>query len=406
MKYAVLIFAILSLTFTRIITVVIHEMGHGIAGLILLKGQIEIYIGSYGDPNKGIHFKIGRLTIHFKYNPLLWHSGMCVSAGDASFVRRCLVTLAGPLASLIMILVCIYIISSDMHGIFKLISFFLCFSSLQDLFLNLVPSRTPILLHDGAEINNDGKSLKMLMKYRGIYDELIILNQYYNNNETDKGIEFFNKLGKKKKHVDIQRIGIGLYIKNHQYSKAIEMCNELEGNISLNSDDYCNYALAFTQSGEHTRAVELYNKSLQLNPNNFYSLNNKGYTLNMIGQYIEAITDFDKALEVNSNFAYAYNNRGLAKLMLGNEEQGLADINKSLELNDKNAYAYMNLGIYHKMKGELEKSLELFSVAKSYDERTHGLEKLSAEVENKVKVSKHNGYDATSKLEKMDKDDV
>lgn len=64
--------------FTRVLTTTIHELGHYIAGSVFLKGNYTIFIGSYGDPSKGFHFKIGNLKVHFKYNPILWQYGLCV----------------------------------------------------------------------------------------------------------------------------------------------------------------------------------------------------------------------------------------------------------------------------------------------------------------------------------------
>ncbi len=45
------------------ITVLLHELGHAIPALILTRQKVSIYIGSYGDPDKSLHFRIGLLEL-------------------------------------------------------------------------------------------------------------------------------------------------------------------------------------------------------------------------------------------------------------------------------------------------------------------------------------------------------
>jgi len=68
---------VITLSVLRPLTTFIHEMGHAIPSLLYTKGIVTIYVGSYGDPDKSIHFTVGRLKVYFKYNPLLWDSGLC-----------------------------------------------------------------------------------------------------------------------------------------------------------------------------------------------------------------------------------------------------------------------------------------------------------------------------------------
>ncbi len=374
--------------FTRVVTVIIHELGHALAGLILFKGQISIYVGSYGDPQKGIHFNIARLKIHFKYNPLLWNHGLCTSKStQMTFVQGYVFTLAGPLASLLVSIACLYIlITPESHGALKLVCLFLFLSSIVDFFQNICPNKKPIMLHDGTLTYNDGHSLRLLREYRDVYKEITLLSQYYTNNEIETGISFFENEYSKKPDPNIFRLGIALTMKGEYFKKAVDMFTEFSAKYELNAEDYCNYALAYSYLGQHQIALDLYERSLNLNAQAFYSLNNRGYTLNILERYEEAITDFNKALELNPNFAYAYNNRGLSKIKLGDIQDGLNDIEKSIEIDDKNSYAYKNLGIYHKDKGEHSEAMKLFSKAKHLDPKTDGLYQLMEETAMEIKA--------------------
>ncbi len=372
---------------TRVVTVVIHEMGHALAGLVLLSGVISIYIGSYGDPKKGVHFGIGRLKIHFRYNPLLWNHGVCVSnSTQTSLLRSYIFTLAGPLASLLTAITCLYLlISPDSHGSVKLIAVFLLFSSLQDFFQNIRPSENPILLYDGSLTYNDGQTLKLLRSYKNAYKELVTLNHFHTNGQVKKGIEFFEDVYSRKKEPNLLRMGMSLYMEDENYSKTIALFDQLKVMTNLTSDDYCRHALAHSHSDDHSKALELYNESLKMDPTNFYALNNRGYTLNIFGHYENAIKDFNRAIELDPKSSHAYNNRGLSKIKMGNETEGLGDIKISMEMDDKNSYAYKNLGIYHKDRGELEKAMEFFLKAKNMDPKTHDLSDLILEMESQIK---------------------
>lgn len=131
MELPIILIVVFSLIiFTRILTVVVHEMGHAIVGLILFRNDIEVYIGSHGNPEKGLHFKIGRMKVHFKYNPFLWSHGLCISGTrEMSFWQGYIFTLAGPLNSLLITIVCFFtLFYPHIHSSLKIIALFLLFS--------------------------------------------------------------------------------------------------------------------------------------------------------------------------------------------------------------------------------------------------------------------------------------
>ena len=59
--------AILVIILIKQSTTFFHEMGHAIPALIFTKKSVTVYIGSYGDISKTTQFKLGRLTIYFKW---------------------------------------------------------------------------------------------------------------------------------------------------------------------------------------------------------------------------------------------------------------------------------------------------------------------------------------------------
>ena len=98
-------------------------------------------------------------------------------------------------------------------------------------------------------------------------------------------------------------------------------------------------------SGQYERAIEDYNKAIELNPNfaNAYKCHGDAYYLleqyeRAIEDYNKAIEDYNKAIELNPNFADAYKWRGDAYYLLEQYERAIEDLSKAIELGDANAF--------------------------------------------------------------------
>jgi hypothetical protein len=141
-----------SLAIVRVLTTTVHEMGHAMFGLLFLKGDLDVYIGSYGQPDKGKHFKIGRIRFHFVYAPFSLAECVFVSPRQGTTYRKdFLITLGGPLASLVTAMGYAYMaIASSLPEVYKMVFYVLMGSSVLDFWYNIKPSTEPIELHDGT----------------------------------------------------------------------------------------------------------------------------------------------------------------------------------------------------------------------------------------------------------------
>jgi len=57
-------------------------------------------------------------------------------------------------------------------------------------------------------------------------------------------------------------------------------------------------------------SIECYDKSLQINPNDHITWNNKGGSLHEQGKLNESIECYEKSLQINPNYHIAWNNKG------------------------------------------------------------------------------------------------
>lgn len=364
-------------------------MGHAIPSLLFTKDTVAIYIGSYGDLDKSIHFRIGRLEIYFKYNPLLWELGLCThhNSKDVTITMQIIIILMGPVASLIIGIISSYITYISTNNSIMFISFMFALSSFLDFYYNIVPDHQVIKLHNGDEIYNDGHQLKLLLKYRKFpkdYDKSV---EYYNNQEFEKSGILFEKIINAGSDQDfVYRLAISSYLCLKNYNKANEINKAFNKKYkkSLNSQDLLNNGLIGSYKGRLEQSIKDYTQSLQLDPNNTISLNNRGYAYNLSDRYEEAIIDFNKAIALDDQFAYAFNNRGLSKVKLGDFENGFIDIKKSLDLDNSNSYCYLNLGIYHFDLGNYHTALENFNLAYELDDQTYLIKEHIKETKEKL----------------------
>lgn len=86
----------------------------------------------------------------------------------------------------------------------------------------------------------------------------------------------------------------------------------------------------------------MYEKALELIPNDIETLTNKGNALAGLKKYEEAIACYDKVISQENQFYMAYLNKGLAKIELEQYHIGIACLNKAIAINPTCAPAYNN----------------------------------------------------------------
>ncbi|GGD90503.1 hypothetical protein GCM10011412_30510 [Maribacter cobaltidurans] len=296
----------------------------------------------------------------------------------------------GPIMSLVLAGVITYLVFfSDINEDWKVILFFFGISTYFDFFANLIPRKEPINLHDGTSTFNDGQNILNLIKLKNLPPEYLEGVEKLNKKEfKEAGKVFCGILQSGHKQDFIYRLTISSFLNAYDYKKANVVNKEFEekkNRKNFDSNDYNSSGLIKSYLKDFSHGIQDYEKSLELNPNNSYTLNNRGYTFNLMKEYEKAIIDFDKAIELEPEHAYPYNNRGLAKIKLGQTEEGLKDIQKSMELDEDNSYAHMNIGIYYYDSGDYAKALEKFELAYKLDANTYEIKNRIAEAKSKLK---------------------
>ena len=379
MKVVFLVFLIFfALSFiTRPLTIFFHELGHGLAGLLLTDGKVTLYIGSYGDPSNSFKIEIARLKIYFKSNFFIWRAGLyqCDSK-DISINKQILISLMGSLFTLVLGSFSFYIaLFYDIHGFLKITALVFLISCCIDFYFNIIPNHVPSKLFDGSLIYNDGKKILLLIKFKRL-DFQKGINLYNNREYKKSSIFWLGLIDKGGTDETIIRYALASSYFDNDFENALKVNKVLMDNdFTLVSNDFNISAIIKSNLEHFEEAFMDYQKAIELNPNFPDIFNNRGYTYNLIGEYEKAILDFDKAIELQKDFLYALCNKGYSNIKLGNLEEGFEFIMKAIDLDKENSYAYKNLGVYYLAKGENKVALEHLEKAKKMDNKTHDLEK-------------------------------
>ena len=122
------------------------------------------------------------------------------------------------------------------------------------------------------------------------------------------------------------------------------------------SADYSNRGVTYNNLELYDKAIEDYNRAIQLNPGDAYAYSNRGNTYYYLQRYDEALADHNQALQINPNFSNAYLNRGNVFRDLKRDSEALADYDRVLQIDPTEALAYNN-------RGTIKERLELYEEA-------------------------------------------
>lgn len=101
---------------------------------------------------------------------------------------------------------------------------------------------------------------------------------------------------------------------------------------------------------------------MELNPKHVLAYNNRGNAYDNLKEYDKAIEDYDKAIELDPKFAYTYNGRGITYYKKGNYDKAKKDFDYAIKLDPDFSYAYGSLAemySYMDIKEEFYKYLEI-----------------------------------------------
>ena len=106
------------------------------------------------------------------------------------------------------------------------------------------------------------------------------------------------------------------------YSKAITIYNKILESNPNDTFALNNLGTVYDELGDSTKAMQYYEKTLRLNPLDEFALSNIGSVLQEQGKYKEAIEYYEKALDVNPENTFTLQMDREARILLEESKQG------------------------------------------------------------------------------------
>ena len=105
-----------------------------------------------------------------------------------------------------------------------------------------------------------------------------------------------------------------------------------------------NLGILLNQIGEHQKAINCFQKAIQINPNYESAHNNLGFLLFKKEEYQKAVNCFQKAIQINPNYTDAFYNLGNTYKKLKEFKKAINCYQETIQINPNYFVAYYNLG--------------------------------------------------------------
>jgi len=119
-------------------------------------------------------------------------------------------------------------------------------------------------------------------------------------------------------------------------------------------------ALKIYKLGDLEEAIKLFDDALELDPNNYEVLNQKGVLLDKLDNTEEAIKIYDKAIEIEPEQTKAYYNKGLLLKDLKKYDEALEIFDKVTEIDIMHLSSHFEKGLIHDELGHLEEAIKYY----------------------------------------------
>jgi tetratricopeptide (TPR) repeat protein len=178
-----------------------------------------------------------------------------------------------------------------------------------------------------------------------------------------------------------------IYAQTKQNKKVYEMCFKM---IALDSnflESYRTLGYYYAMDNDTANAIKYYNLAISKNPNDTFTIINRGCYYQSQKQYENALKDFERTISMNKDYLQGYSNRGLLQFEQRNYDLAIKDfefvLNKTHE-NEK-GYYYRMIGLSTIKLGNKEGGCEYLKLAKKYGDYFLGNDSLKQLIKENCK---------------------
>jgi tetratricopeptide (TPR) repeat protein len=154
-------------------------------------------------------------------------------------------------------------------------------------------------------------------------------------------------------------------LKEKAPTKSIEVKSEGEKDRPLSSEilTYFNLGVRLYSQREFLKAIQAYQKVIELDSTYVEAYNNLGIVYQEMGDLDRAFGAYQKSIEINPQYEKGYNNLGIIHYLKGCHEEATEAFQKALTINSNNIESHINLGVLFKKQGQWDKAIESYQKA-------------------------------------------
>ncbi len=124
--------------------------------------------------------------------------------------------------------------------------------------------------------------------------------------------------------------------------------------------------LQAVRAGDNEKAITLFSRAIELNPNDYRYYNDRGIAYKVSGNLQKALEDYGRALAIKPNYPNTLNNRGLLFVQQGQYDKAIKDFTQALGYGGFEAKIHTNLGMALAGKGDHQAAVKEFQTAMSF----------------------------------------
>jgi tetratricopeptide (TPR) repeat protein len=148
-----------------------------------------------------------------------------------------------------------------------------------------------------------------------------------------------------------------------QYSAAVELFKRTVSLDPMHKSAWNNLGRAYLALGQNEKAVEACRKQIEINPFDQWSYNNLGRGLQRLHKYEESIAAYRKQIEINPLDQYSHVNLGGLFLDRKRWEEAVAEFEKAAGITPENPDLHAQLGLAYLKSGQNDKAFATFDRA-------------------------------------------
>ena len=145
--------------------------------------------------------------------------------------------------------------------------------------------------------------------------------------------------------------------------------------------------------GDAVKALEYWNKALQINPKQPNVYKSMALSYMKKGQFDDAVAEFKKALDIQPELADVYVNIGHSLMMSGRPDEAVEALQKEIQISPNADFAYFLLGQAHLQQKEYQKAQENYEAAikinPKYSNAYYGLASACAKLGDRDKAKEY-----------------